>query len=117
MTQVYVEHPDINGGKELLLNTVPGVVELTVSPTDLADQAVTEVVLEAQGTGLGDVFQDVEVGPRTELVWIRIGKWRRSGWPTRHVRPGALRIGGRLVTQGWQGVRIHLAGRPDRFQA
>lgn len=117
MSNVYVQHPAINGGKELLLNTVPGVVELSVSPTDLSDPDVTEVVLKAQGEGLLDAFQDIETGPRKDLVWVRIGEWRRAGWPTRHRRPGAFRIGGRLVAPGEQEVRIHLYGCPDRFQA
>lgn len=67
--------------RELCLNTEPSVVGLRVEPSPCDVRATDEIVLRA-GSGLLEVFNfnefnEVLTGPREELLWVRLGQYRR----------------------------------------
>lgn len=72
--KIYVLHERINGGKELLLNDAPDVIDLRIHPSPDALFIAEEVELQAFGMGLLSIFRDaVPITPRDDLVRVRIG--------------------------------------------
>ena len=100
---IYVQHSGINGGKELLINDAPDVVGLQIKPSHCDVFTTDTLELRASGFGLSEIFNDVEVGPRAEMMWIRIGEYRRRAFPSTRGQ-GAL---------GRQWVILTLSGQPE----
>ena len=94
-TGIYVQHSAINDGQELHLDSAPGVIGLRVDPNP-CDVRTTETIDLRAGSGLLEIFNfnKVRTGPREELLWVRIGRYRRAATVVNRIGPG---LGGQRV--------------------